>query len=145
MTAPTQEEAEIRTGLNELAQALRDKDIEALMAHYAADTVVFDLRPPPRIKSADRYRRNFEAWFASVDGSIAYDVHERTVAAKNDLGFCHSLCHVRAARASGEQADYWVRVTSGLRKTNGCWLITHEHISMPIDLESMTAEPGATG
>ncbi|CAH2399435.1 hypothetical protein MES4922_210263 [Mesorhizobium ventifaucium] len=43
MQTPT-EEAEIRKGLDDLVQALRAKDIEALMAHYAAATVVFDIR-----------------------------------------------------------------------------------------------------
>src|SRR5688572_25337165 len=127
--------AEVRKELEEVAQALRDKDIEALMVHYAADTVVFDLRPPPRIESADAYRRNFEAWFASVDGPIEYDVHELAITAQDDVAFCHSLCHVTSTRTGGGTADYWVRVSSGLRKQNGRWLITHEHISMPVDLE----------
>ena len=120
-------------------RALRTKNIEALMVHYAPDVIVFDLRPPHRIASANAYRRNFEAWFASVDGPINYDVHELLVSAKDDVAFCHSLCHVRSKRTNGEEADYWVRVTSGLRKTGGRWLITHEHISMPIDLQTMQA------
>jgi ketosteroid isomerase-like protein len=81
MTGPTPEEAEIRKSLDELAQALRTKDIETLMAHYAADTVVFDLRPPAQIESADRYRQNFEAWFGSVEGPIGYEVRELAVTA----------------------------------------------------------------
>lgn len=142
MTATTPEEAEIRENLDALARALRARDIDALMAHYAADIIVFDLRPPPRIASADAYRGNFEAWFASVDGPIDYEVHELTVTARDDVAFCHSLCHVRSTRTSGGKADYWVRVTSGMRKANSRWLITHEHISMPTDLESMKAQPG---
>ena len=142
MMPMTPEEAEIRENLGGLAHVLRAKDIEVLMTHYAADTVVFDLRPPPRIESAAAYRRNFEAWFASVDGPIDYEVHELTVTARDDVAFCHSLCRVRSTRTNGDKADYWVRVTSGMRKTNSRWLITHEHISMPIDLESMKAQPG---
>lgn len=142
MMATTPEEAEIRKNLDGLARALRAKDIEVLMTHYAADAVVFDLRPPPRIESAAAYRRNFEAWFASVDGSIDYEVHELTVSARGDVAFCHSLCHVRSTRTNGDKVDYWVRVTSGMRKTNNRWLITHEHISMPIDRESIKAQPG---
>ncbi|TIL56968.1 MAG: hypothetical protein E5Y79_27200 [Mesorhizobium sp.] len=83
MQTPTAEEMEIRKGLDDLVQALRAKDIEALMAHYAADTVVFDIRPPLRIESADAYRENFEAWFASVDGPIDYEVHELLVTVRD--------------------------------------------------------------
>ncbi|RWP41954.1 MAG: DUF4440 domain-containing protein [Mesorhizobium sp.] len=141
MQTPTAEETEIRKGLDDLVQALRAKDIEALMAHYAADTVVFDIRPPLRIESADAYRQNFEAWFASVDGPIDYEVHELLVTVRDDVAFCHGLCHVRSKRTNGEKSDYWVRVTSGLRKMSDRWMITHEHISMPIDLRTMQAQP----
>lgn len=140
MAIPSVEETEIRNALDELVQALRAKDIEALMAHYAPDTVVFDLRPPHRIVSVNAYRKNFEAWFASVDGPIDYEVRELLVTARDDAAFCHSLCHVRSKRTNGESADYWVRVTSGLRKLSGNWRIAHEHISMPIDLQTMRAQ-----
>jgi ketosteroid isomerase-like protein len=43
-------------------------------------------------------------------------------------------------RTTGEKADYWVRVTSGWRKIAGQWLITHEHVSLPINMPSMRAE-----
>jgi ketosteroid isomerase-like protein len=36
-TTPTREEAELRECVDGLAQALRAKDIDALMAHYAPD------------------------------------------------------------------------------------------------------------
>lgn len=140
MPVPTAEEAEIRESLDELAQALRAKDIEALMAHYAPEIIVFDLRPPPRIEGANAYRKNFETWFASVDGPIDYEMRELLVTAREDVAFCHSLSHVRSKRTNGEKADYWVRVTSGWRKLSGSWLITHEHISMPINLQTMQAQ-----
>src|SRR5688500_7123959 len=107
MTATTPEEAEIRKNLDALARALRAKDIEALMTICAADTVVFELRPAPRIESAGAYGRNFVAWFASVDGPIDYEVHELTVTAHDDVAFCHSLCHVKSTRTNGDKADYW--------------------------------------
>jgi ketosteroid isomerase-like protein len=133
-------EAEIRNALDEFSRALRAKDIDALMTHYAVP-IVFDLRPPPRVTGTEAYRSNFEAWFASVDGPIDYEMHELLVTAEDSVAFCHSLSHVRSKRTNGEKADYWVRVTSGWRKMSGRWLITHEHISMPIDLQTMKAQP----
>jgi ketosteroid isomerase-like protein len=141
MPAPTAEEVEIREAMDDLVRALRAKDIEALIAHYAPDTIVFDIRPPHRIAGTDAYRRNFEAWFASVDGPINYEMRELLIAVRDDVAFCHSLSHVRSKRTNGEKADYWVRVTSGLRKISDRWMITHEHISMPIDLQTMQAQP----
>jgi ketosteroid isomerase-like protein len=138
----TVEEDEIRTRMDGLAQALRAKDLDSLMAYYATDTVVFDIRPPARVRSADAYRKNFETWFGSVEGAIDYELHDLQIVANGDVGFCHSLSHVRSTRTGGDKVDYWVRVTSGFRKIEGRWLIAHEHISMPIDLQTMQAQPG---
>ena len=66
--ASTADDTQVRKRLDTLAQALRAKDIDALMAHYAPDMVTFDVRPPLQVQSADAYRKNFEAWFASVQG-----------------------------------------------------------------------------
>jgi hypothetical protein len=33
-----------------------------------------------------------------------------------------------------------VRVTDGYRKINGKWLITQEHVSVPVDLETGKAD-----
>jgi hypothetical protein len=38
-----------------------------------------------------------------------------------------------------------VRVTDGYRKVNGHWLVEHEHVSVPVDLDTgkpdMTSKP----
>ncbi|HWM45151.1 MAG TPA: nuclear transport factor 2 family protein [Burkholderiales bacterium] len=101
--------------MDALARALRAKDINALMAHYAPDVVTFDLMPL-QTQGADAYRKNFEAWFASVQGPIA---------------FGHYLGRVISTRTTGEKNDYWVRVSAGLQKMNGGWRLTHEHVSVP--------------
>jgi uncharacterized protein (TIGR02246 family) len=137
--APTREEAQIRKCVDSLAQALRAKDIKALMAHYAPDNVTFDFRPPLQVQGVDAYRKNFEAWFASVQGRIDYEIRDLRITTSDDVAFCHSLCHVKSTRTTGEKADYWVRVTSGLRKLNGQWMITHEHVSVPINMQTMQA------
>jgi uncharacterized protein (TIGR02246 family) len=138
-TTPTREEAELRECVDGLAQALRAKDINALMAHYAPDNVTFDCRPPLQVQGVDAYRKNFEAWFASVQGPIDYEIRDLRITMSDDVAFCHSLCHVKSTRTTGEKADYWVRVTSGFQKMNGRWMIIHEHVSVPINMETMQA------
>lgn len=133
------EEARIRECIEALAKALRAKDVESLMVHYAPDMVTFDLRPPLRVVSAAAYRRNFEAWFSSVQGPIHYDIRELRITVSGEAAFCHSLCHVMSTRIGGEKADYWVRVTSGFQKRHGDWKITHEHVSVPVNLQTLQA------
>ncbi len=136
---PTTEDGQNRERVDTLVRALGAKDIDALMAHYAPETVTFDFRPPHQIQGADAYRKNFETWFASVQGPIDYEIRDLRITTSGDVAFCHSLGHVRSTRTTGEKADYWVRVTSGLRKMNGRWMITHEHVSAPINVETMQA------
>ena len=133
----TTDDAQIRERLEAVAQALRAKDIDALLAHYAPGVVTFDLRPPLQVRGVDAYRKNFEAWFASVQGPIDYEIRDLRITMSDDIAFCHSLSHVKSTRTTGERADYWVRVTSGLQKMNGQWMVTHEHVSVPIKLETM--------
>jgi uncharacterized protein (TIGR02246 family) len=133
----TTDVAQIRERMEALAQALRAKDINALMAHYAPGIVTFDLRPPLQVQGVDAYRKNFEAWFASVQGPIDYEIRDLRITMSDDIAFCHSLSHVKSTRTTGERADYWVRVTSGLQKMNGQWMVTREHVSVPIKLETM--------
>jgi ketosteroid isomerase-like protein len=136
-TTAAGEDARIRERLDSLAQALRAKDVDALMAHYAPDTVTFDVGTPLQIAGADAYRRNFAAWFASVRGPLGFEMRDLHVSVGDDIGFCHYLGHVSGTRTTGEKTDYWVRVTSGLRKMKGRWLIIHEHVSVPIHMETM--------
>jgi ketosteroid isomerase-like protein len=131
-------ESEIRERVESLARALRAKDVDALMDHYAPNVITFDVQPPLRVVG-DAYRKNFERWFASVEGSIDYEMSDMTLAAGENVGFCGFLARVRGGRAAGERFDYSVRVTSCFVKRNGEWKVSHEHVSLPVDMT--TGEP----
>jgi ketosteroid isomerase-like protein len=124
--------AEVRECVETLAQAIREKDVDALMAHYAPDVIVYDVQPPPDVHGAAGYRKNFEKWFASMVGPIGYEMDEPRISLSESHAFCFFLAHVTGAWRDGGQADYWVRVTTCLQKANGQWLIGHEHVSMPM-------------
>jgi ketosteroid isomerase-like protein len=124
-------ETEIRQRLDSLLQAIRDKDVERVMMHYAPDVVVYDVMPPLAAQSADDYRKDFERWFASLQGPMQYDISGLRISTSESHAFCHCLGHVQGTRAGGEKADYWVRVTTCFQKANGQWLVGHEHVSMP--------------
>lgn len=130
---------QIRERLDAWTQALHAKDLDALMALYAPDTITFDLMPPSQVDGADRYRKNFERWFAAMPGPIDYEMHDLRITTGDEVAFCHSLNHVKATRANGEKADYWVRVTVGFQRRNGQWLVIHDHVSMPMDMQSEKA------
>jgi len=125
------EDASVRERVASLAQAIREKDIDALMTHYAPDIVAYDVMPPPDVQGADEYRKNFERWFASMQGPIDYEMTDLRVSMSESHAFCHCRSHVKGTRKNGDKADYWVRVTTCFQKANGQWLVGHEHVSMP--------------
>src|SRR5688572_23642793 len=129
-TTLSREATQIRERMDTLAQALRARNINTLMAHYAPDVVVFDLMPLQTL-GADAYRKNFETWFTSVQGSIGYEIRDLRIVVRDDVAFCCYLGHVKSTRKTGEKNDYRVRVTASLQKMNGQWMVAHEHVSVP--------------
>ena len=125
------DDTSVRDRVASLTQAIRDKDIDYLMTHYAPDVVAYDIMPPLAVLSAADYRKKFEQWFASMRGPIDYEMDDLRISMSESHAFCHCVSHVRGTRTNGEKADYWVRVTTCFQKANGQWLVGHEHVSMP--------------
>ncbi|HUQ09091.1 MAG TPA: nuclear transport factor 2 family protein [Steroidobacteraceae bacterium] len=128
---PGAAEAEVRARMHEIAQAIRDKDLDALIALYAPEVVVFDVFPPLETRGAENYRHNFERWFSSARGPIYYELRDLQIATSGQLASAHCLSHVSLTRLNGHRLDYWVRLTTRFESRGGRWLVTHEHISMP--------------
>jgi ketosteroid isomerase-like protein len=124
-------DAEIRERVDTLVRAMRAKDVNTVMTHYAPEVVAFDFAPPLQVEGAAAYRMNFEQWFAGIQGPIDYELEDLNIAVADRAAFTHNIGHVKCASLSGEKIDYRVRVTACFQKLRGQWLITHEHISMP--------------
>jgi ketosteroid isomerase-like protein len=123
-------EATLRRRIEDLAQAIRDKDIDRLMSFYARDVLVFDVRPPRATRGAAAYRQNFERWFAHSAGPLGFEFKDLRVVPGEHTAFCHNLALV-VGTAPGHVSGYWVRGTTCFERRDGEWLVTHEHISMP--------------
>jgi ketosteroid isomerase-like protein len=128
-------EAFIRQRVEELVKSLRTRDIDALMSVYAPDIVSFDVGPPLRYAGAANKRRAWLEVFAAYAGPIAYEVRDLKVTTQGELAFVHSLNHVSGTLASGHSTDLWVRWTACFRRIDGVWLVVHDHVSVPADIE----------
>jgi len=129
------DDAPIRTLIADWADALRAKDIDRVMSHYAPDILLFDLAPPLQYLGADAYRKNWEEWFPSWQGPIGCEIRDLNIAMGDDLAFCHSLNRISGTRTDGQKTDVWVRRTACYRTINGKWLIAHEHVSVPFHMD----------
>ena len=56
--------------------------------------------------------------------------------AADPLSYSHSIQRVSGTETKGWPIDLTVRLTDVYRKINGNWLIVHEHVSVPVDLNT---------
>lgn len=116
--------------------AVRAKDLDGLLANYAPNVLSFDVLNPLRSVGSDAVRTRAEDWFASYQGPIGYEIRDLSIEAGNDVAFCTFLYRVTGTLNDGGEVDMWVRATVCYRKVDGRWTVTHEHDSVPFDVES---------
>ncbi|GAA2278029.1 nuclear transport factor 2 family protein [Nonomuraea roseoviolacea subsp. roseoviolacea] len=135
----TSSESEIMALLESRVDACQKKDVDRLMSFYAPDVVYYDVVPPLQFVGADDVRRNFVRWFDEYDGPISLETRDLSVVTGGDVAIAHMLHLDSGTRKNGLRSAIWVRSTVSCRRSNGTWLITHEHISVPINPENLQA------
>jgi uncharacterized protein (TIGR02246 family) len=132
----TNDEAAIRELLDSFAKAFRDKDVDGVMAPFAKNIVSFDILPPLQTVSAETFVTHWQQFFESHQGPIHVEFPDIRIATGDDVAFSYCVHRIKGTLKSGQQTDWWLRWTACYRKTNGRWLIVHEHVSVPVDLRS---------
>jgi uncharacterized protein (TIGR02246 family) len=132
-------QSDVKALLDSWSDAIRKKDIDRLMPLYAPDSVYFDLVPPLQIIGSDAIRRNFLRWFESWESSIGVELRDLNVSVSGDVAAAFMMHRTSGTLKDGREVGYWVRATVCCRRLNERWLITHEHISLPVDLKSGSA------
>jgi len=134
----TSTQLELAALLDRRSEAIGRKDIERLMSLYASDIVYFDLVPPLRYTGSDALRRRFTDWFGRWKSAIGQETRDVTIAASGDVAAAHMLLRTSGTLQTGREVGYWVRVTNIFQRS-GRWLMTHEHVSLPVDIASGSA------
>jgi uncharacterized protein (TIGR02246 family) len=129
-------EVQIRALIANKIEAVRAKDVDWAISNYAPDVLSFDVVNPLRYLGAEAIRKRLEEWFSSFQGSIGLEIRDLSVTVGEALAFSHCLNHVSATTTDGRKLDMWWRETACYRKIEGKWLITHQHSSVPFDVES---------
>ena len=52
------------------------------------------------------------------------------------MAFCRSLNRFGGTTRDGKLVSQWLRSTLGFQKIDGLWKILHQHVSVPIDMET---------
>ena len=141
----TSTQSEIRAFLDSRCEAISTGDLDRLMSFYSPDIVYFDIVPPLQYVGSAALRERFSHWFDGFEGSIGQDVHDLTIVTSGDVAVASMLIRASGTRKNGHEVGFWVRATSSFQRSDNGWLITHEHVSLPVDLASGQCghEPGA--
>ncbi|MFC0435494.1 nuclear transport factor 2 family protein [Kutzneria buriramensis] len=131
------DEEQIRQVVLASEAAMKDGDAQRLIERYTADVVKYDLAPPlGRRGDAARDVESQQAWFATFDGPVDFEVTGLEVEVGGDIAWAHSLNRLSATPKGMDFAfELWFRATYGLRRTADGWRIAHEHTSTPFYMD----------
>jgi uncharacterized protein (TIGR02246 family) len=136
------DDAQIRALEDRLVAAVAAKDTDAVMGLYVSDDsiFVFDAPPPQEIVGTAAWRRNVQGFFDLFDGPVNVRLSDLGIDASGDMAYSHSIQRFTGKTTKGAPVDLTLRVTDVYRKMKGKWLIVHEHVSAPIDLDTGKAD-----
>lgn len=130
------DEAGIRQQIEKLVEAIRAMDLEDVKSIYAPDIVSFDVGPPLQHVGAEAKWKNWVEVFTAFQRPLGYEIRALTIPLDGDVAFAHSLNRLSGTLKNGNRSGFWVRATFCCRKIDGNWLVAHDHVSVPLDLES---------
>jgi uncharacterized protein (TIGR02246 family) len=136
------DETAIRALEDRFAAGVRAANVAAIMKVYEpGDSLfVFDVVPPRQYVGAEAYRKDWQSFLGAVKGPVKFDVTDLKIESDGAMAWSHSIQHLSATGANGQPMDMTVRVTDVYRKTPNGWRIVHEHVSVPVDLETGKAD-----
>jgi ketosteroid isomerase-like protein len=129
-------QSEIRALLDSRSEAIWIKDLDQLMSFYSPDIVYFDVVPGLQYTGSAALRPRFLEWFDGFEGAIGQELGDLNIVASGDIAVAFALIRASGTLKNGHEVGYWVRATSCFQRSNHRWLVTHEHVSLPVDLES---------
>jgi ketosteroid isomerase-like protein len=123
---------------DQFAAAVRAKDLDAIMKVYApgSDLFVYDIVPPRQYVGADAYRKDWKSFVDTFKGPIKFTISDLSIDAAGKMAYSHSAQHVSGTDTKGKPVDFIARVTDVYRKLGGDWRVVHEHVSVPVNMDT---------
>jgi ketosteroid isomerase-like protein len=129
-------ESQIRDVIEAKAAALKTGDVKTMLSYFAPEVVEFSLAPPLRQTTDAHDPEPVEKWIATFEAPPTREVTHLEITAGDEVAFATSIDSLSAVpKGMTEPFTLWYRATVGLRKIDGRWLITHEHDSVPFEMD----------
>ncbi|WP_017301705.1 YybH family protein [Nodosilinea nodulosa] len=127
----TQSEAQIHQLIDAHTRAICAKDLDQIMAHYAANIVLFDMKPPLTINGIEACRHMWETSLPYMPPIAGMEQQELRLTISGDLALAHWISRFTGIAADHPAAQMWLRLTAACQRHKGEWQIIHEHVSIP--------------
>src|SRR5215213_11441920 len=101
------DEATITTLIRGWVKAIRDGDLDAVLADHSPDIVMFDVPPPDDgVRGLAAYRESWPAFFDWQRGGGSFEITELDVTAGADVAFAHALLRCATPEDLREHPDH---------------------------------------
>jgi uncharacterized protein (TIGR02246 family) len=125
-------ESEIRALIEKWATAVHARDLDAVLADHSEDIQMFDVPPPNEVRGIDAYRNTWPPFFEwQKQGAASFEIVSLDITAGDDVAFATALLRCGTEEELRDDPDNRLRLTIGLRKEGGRWVVSHEHHSYP--------------
>jgi uncharacterized protein (TIGR02246 family) len=122
----------IRDLIMRWAAAVHQGDLEAVLADHAADIVMFDVPPPYEgVRGIEAYRETWPPFFRWQAQGASFEIESLDITAGDDVAFAFALLRCGTPEELAANPANRLRLTLGLRKEHGRWVVAHEHHSFP--------------
>lgn len=126
------DEERIRALIVRWAEAVHTGDLQGVLADHTDDIVMFDVPPPyDGVRGIDAYRETWPPFFEWQRQGASFEIESLDVTAGADVAYAYALLRCGTKEGFAENPDNRLRLTLGLRKQDGRWVVAHEHHSFP--------------
>ncbi|WP_225929248.1 nuclear transport factor 2 family protein [Rhodococcus opacus] len=128
----SEDEQQIRDLIDRWAEAVHGGDMAGVLTDHSDDIVMFDVPPPYEgARGIDEYRETWPPFFEWQSSGARFELVSLDVTAGEDVAFAHALLLCGTEAELADNPENRLRLTVGLRKEDGRWLVAHEHHSFP--------------
>jgi uncharacterized protein (TIGR02246 family) len=131
---PNTTEQQIRTLIERWAEAVHVGDLTGVLADHADDIVMFDVPPPDDgVRGIEAYRDSWPPFFEWQLRGASFEIVALEITAGEDVAYAHALLRCGKPEELAENPQRRLRLTLGLRREDGRWVVAHEHHSYPLE------------
>ncbi len=106
--------------------------MDTVLADHAREIVMFDVPPPEQgVRGIEAYRETWPPFFEWQRSGASFEIDELEVTAGEDVAYAWALLRCGTEEDFQRDPANRLRLTIGLRKEGGRWLVSHEHHSFP--------------